>query len=489
MSDPPKQSGSRDKQESISSPVPAGRLSPVVLITTSTDPTQEHVASDSPEESSLLQKHETMSSHAPIELQVPSGALDTTPAVNTAEPGMSALLEKINPLHEHETMSSHAPTGPQVPSGALYAAPTAMQTLETGKQPPAQAAGPSLQKSNPSQTSSPLSDTTFTFPIMKLPPELRLMVFDQLFLDLTVRRQRSIMYHNEENLMQKHQANDFRPYSNLLLTCKELNREAKNHWEQYYLHQCCFYFWHVWKLHDFAIELEKLGKPYTEIKYVLRSRHEESDDIIKPFCVAGEVARIAEDETDTFMGSQPGAPPDYPFGFISHSVKRLYASEGTYEATDEIPVRTVVVTSNRSFVRSECSGLESCTLIMRHDVTDLSEGCYRINCYREMQGKFSGIFWSGYDAAVGYGIFRLWEVSDPCNDRCQCQEWDDPKSRLDCDPFNADAKTVRIELFQRWYDGITTDLKWLALGGKPWATEPADLLYDYGMADWFDDGA
>jgi hypothetical protein len=315
------------------------------------------------------------------------------------------------------------------------------------------------------------------------------MIFDQLFLDLTVRRQQSLMYCNKENLLQKHQANDFRPYTNLLLTCTDLNKAAKNHWNKHYLHQCCFYFWHVWKLHDFAINLEKFGKPYIDIKYVLRSRYEASDEIIEPFCVAGEVARIAEDEADTFMGNQPAAPLDFPYELETYTPSRLYAPEGTYEATDDIPVRTVIVaTSGRSFVRTECPGLESCMILLRYDVTPLVEGTFRINCYREMQGKFSGIFWGGYDVAVGYGIFKLWEASDLCNDSCQCRKWNYPGSRLACDPLNADAKTVRTAVFWRWYNVITKDLKWLALGGKA-GKEPVDLLYDYGMAEWFDDAA
>jgi hypothetical protein len=440
------------------------------------------------------------------------------------ESSMSDPRETSSPPHEqHKNMSSHASVEPQASPGAPGVAPTAsieepstsgpseIVSLQTTAKPQPLPAAPDIASNMPQtiesdaelssetvltthrfngpQTSPLSSDSTFTFtfPIMKLPPELRLVVFDQLFLDLTVCRQNRMMYCNQERMLRKHKVNDFRPYTNLLLTSKELNNVAKKLWEERYLHQCCFYFWHVWKLYDFANVVDKLGKPYTEIGYVLRSRHEEADEMIKPFCVAGEVARIAEGEADTFMGNQPGAPSDYPLGLIKQANKRLYAAEGTHEASNDISLRTMVYKTEKSFVRSECSGPESCTLTVSHAVTPLREGTCRIDGYRQMHGKFSGIFWGGYDAAVSYGIFRLWEVSDPCNDYCQCREWQSLSGRLDCDRLNEEAKDVRQQLFELWYDEITRDLTWLALRGKMRSAMPADLLYDYGMTDWFDD--
>jgi hypothetical protein len=177
---------------------------------------------------------------------------------------------------------------------------------------------------------------------MKLPPELRLMVFDQLFLDLTVRRQRSMMFRNEVKLLEKYQVNDFRPYTNLLLTCKELGQEAKKHWMTIYLHQCCFYFWHVSKLYDLSLILEKLGKPYTEIKYVLRSECDEGH--VGDFCLATTVRKLMADENVDFMSCQPGVPPDYHDTFMEQLFDRMDLEDvngdyveiraGTYEATE-----------------------------------------------------------------------------------------------------------------------------------------------------------
>ena len=347
MSDLPEQSSSRDDHETMNSPP--------VLIVKSTAGVQEHIIRDPPETSGSL--------------------------------------------HEHENTSSLVPAGHLSPI-VLITTPVMSKTLEPGTQPPTEAVNPCSQDSNPSQTSPPASNPTLTFPIMELPPELRLMVFDQLFLDLTVRRQWSVMHHNEEKLLQKYQVNDFRPYTNLLLTCKELNKEAKNHWDRYYLRECCFYFWHISKLYDFAMVLDKMGRPYTEIKYVLRSQWAESN--VSQFCLTATVARLGLSEIEWFMRCQPGISPDYPDVFEEQFLDRIRGSAGRYskidagiyDATDENPVRAVVGKdeAGKTFARGEYVGPETCEISAHEENTPLGDGGYMRDCYKQMQGSSPASF-------------------------------------------------------------------------------------------------
>jgi hypothetical protein len=453
MNDSLEQPNMSDEQKNTSSPVPVGQRSPVVLITTSAVGMQEHIKHDSPEPSSLL--------------------------------------------HERETASSPMP-----------------QILEPGTQPPTEAASPVSQDSNPSQTSPSPSDPTLTFPIMKLPPEIRLMVFDQLFLDLTVRRQHFMKYHNGEKLLQKHQVNDFRPYTNLLLTCKELNKEAKKLWEEQYLHECCFYFWHVSKLYDLAMLFEKLGGAYTNVRYVLRTQFVEN--FVCNMCLAATAAEAGEHEALWFMQTQPVVSPDYSDEFDQHFIRRLFPStgndsgkieigEGVYEATDENPVRTVVYKeAGKTFAHGEYSGPESCSLSTHLTETVLESTNHdnnnelqiyvegrgaRHDVYEQMQGKFSGIFWGGYDPAVGYGKLKLWEAVPLLHleSRCLCRKWNDPANRHDEeDDMLRRGDKIRSKLLDKWFNEIINDPKWLALGGEVDEEGLSGVLDDYGMEHWND---
>jgi hypothetical protein len=446
MSDLPEQSSSRDDHETINSPP--------VLVINSTAGVQEHIIRDPPETSGSLQEHENTGS------LVPAGHL--SPIVLTATPVMS-------------------------------------QTLEPGTQPPTEGADSCSQDSNPSQTSPPASNPTLTFPIMELPPELRLMVFDQLFLDLTVRRQRSMTHHNEEKLLQKYQVNDFRPYTNLLLTCKELNKEAKNHWDKYYLRECCFYFWHVSKLYDLALVLAELGDPYTEIKYVLRSQF--AHNYISTFCPAPTFAELGLYEAEWFIETQPGAAPGYE-ELDDHFSQRIYTTigktsgiievgEGTYEATENNPVRVVVhKEAGRTFARGDHLGPESCAVSVHQDDTTFG-GCIKSESYTQMQGTFSGIFWGGYDPAVGYGKLKLWEAMplDHLQGHCGCDVWNIPENRFADDDLLWWSEAERLTLMNKWYDEIIVDRKWLALGGQvdERGAGVTDLMEGYDMNHWLND--
>lgn len=324
------------------------------------------------------------------------------------------------------------------------------------------------------------------------------MILDQLFLDLTVRRQHWMMYRNEEKLLQKHQVNDFRPYTNLLLTCKEINKEAKNHWDKYYLQQCCFYFWHVSKLYDLAQILDRTGGPYTEVKYVLRSQC--AGDHVNCFCLASTTAEVGTHEAEWFIETQPGVKPDYPEEFDKHFTQRLFAptgapgramdiGEGAHEATDEYPVRTVVYKiAGKDFARGEYPGPGTCAISAHCDKTIHESEGIRTDVYAQMQGKFSGIFWGGYDAAIGYAKLKLWEATPlrHLQDRCHCKEWKFAENRFAETKMLKRGERGRSELLQRWFKKITVDRKWLTLGGDAEAEVPHDLLAVYEMSHWLD---
>jgi len=507
---------------------PAEQRSPGVLVTNAATGMEEHNTHDPAEPDSSLHEHSTPSSQAPSE---PQNSPDTTPTVNIEAPGTNAHPEQSSPLNELKTMSSLAPAKPRLPFTDLDTMRTMPNPVEAGTQhstepvwipqdssrmqPPPTLSSPSASRvvqlppmpSSPAFTSRlvrlhPLPDQEFTFPIMKLSAEIRLIIFDQLFLDLTVRRQQSMEYRNEEKLLQKHQVNDFRPYTNLLLTCKELNKEAKNHWDKYYLRECCFYFWHVSKLYDLAMVFDKMGKPYTEINYVLRSQV--GNDYNNSLCLAPTVAELGYYEADWFIETQPGAAPGYE-ELDDHFNQRLYTTvgktcgiieigEGTYEATDKNPVRVVIHEEDgRVCARGDLTGPESCAISVHLDqrVRDDLRGTIKTEDYTQMQGKFSGIFWGGYDAAVGYGKLKIWEAMllDHLEGDCDCGKWNIPANRFGDDSLLRIGEDERLTLLNKWYDKIIVDPKWLALGGEP-VPEPygsVGLMGEYGMGQWLDD--
>ena len=327
------------------------------------------------------------------------------------------------------------------------------------------------------------------------------MIFDQVFLDLTVRRQRSMMYRNGEKLLQKNKVNDFRPYRALLLTCSELNKEVKEHWDKYYLHRCCVYFWHVSKLYDLAQMLDKKGQPFAEIKYVLRSQCAAPENV-NTFCLLSTVAEVGTHEAEWFIETQPGISPGYPEDLKRYFTQRLFPTavndfgaieveEGTYEATEDIPVRVVVhKEAGETFARAECRGPDSCAVSGHRNETVTKGGGFRTDEYAEMQGKFSGIFWGGYDAAIGYAKLKLWKTTPlrHLEGRCRCREWSDPENRYAEHKLLRYDERERLKLLSKWYNKITVDRKWLALGGQADEEQGlSGLLGEYGMEYWLDE--
>lgn len=248
--------------------------------------------------------------------------------------------------------------------------------------------------------------------------------------------------------------------------------------------------------------LDKLGGPYTGISYVFRSEYAENR--VGEFCLETTVMEAISYENTHLMTCQPGIPDGYHATFAEHLQdrlipfdatigKRVQVREGIYEATEENPVRAVVSVSEagKRFSRAEWSGPESCTISVNSTQTPLEHmgltGVMHDN-YVEMQGQFSGIFWGGYDAAEGYGKFKLWEAMPLCHgpNHHHCQKWDDIKNRANSEEMLLCAKAEREVLLQCWYDALMKDPKWLMLGGEP-KDSVLDLVRDYSLEDWLDD--
>jgi hypothetical protein len=452
---------------------------------------------------------------------------DTTPTVNTAEPSMSTLTEQNNPPHEHEAMSSHGSARPRIPFIGLDAARAVPETMQSGIQLTTEPAwvpqdssrirAHSLPSSPPSTwrvvqlppvPSSPISASRVAklrpspkpfsvFPIMKLPPELRLMIFDEVFLDLTVRRQRFMLCHNEARLSEKHQANDFRPYTNLLLTCKEFNKEAKDRWEKVFLHECCFYFWNVSELYDLSLVLEKLGEPYTGIKYALRSRHDyHGTELAEVFCVSETMADATSYAAETLMKSQPGFSAAELQAF-DEAIEMMTTdatmfdprtTDGLYVTATPTPWKVIFFTPegppedlySRTFTYAWLSSPETCLISVHQNTPRQDSLCddERDDHFSQMQGRFSGIFWGGYDALDGYEGFKLWKTSlGNCKTPTTTAEGTTvPKH------FHAKGRSI----LEWWHKARTSDPKWLALGGNP-DQSLMDMAMNNNLESWLEE--
>lgn len=269
--------------------------------------------------------------------------------------------------------------------------------------------------STPVRDSSPLSDTDAAipdlepapleaFPLMRLSPELRLNVYDQLLIGLTVNRQRAVADLNKYHRAREWPNNDFSAYLNLLLTCKEIHRHVRGLWESVYIHKCCFYFWKLPSFHRVATSLVKLGEPYRSARYALRTRA--CDE------VGLEEAEFIHLEGEEFMSGQPGFPigdPDYA-EFQWSWPKFPYADRSgvhTLDGHGPIPVETYRQgPKGKKFGRATFPGLLNCSLTVheRH----VSER-YCGTAYMLMVGQVADICWSGYNVALGQGKQLIWD--------------------------------------------------------------------------------
>ena len=105
-------------------------------------------------------------------------------------------------------------------------------------------------------------------PLLSIPPELRLKIYDALFDDLILQTQAS----NIERYVrtQRWPRKTLYSYSSLTKTSKLIRKEAKPHFERYFLSGLVAYFWNIPALETFAEEMRKLGGPYLQVQYSLR---------------------------------------------------------------------------------------------------------------------------------------------------------------------------------------------------------------------------
>lgn len=242
-----------------------------------------------------------------------------------------------------------------------------------------------------------------SFPLMKLPPELRLKIYDQLFTDLTITRQRRVADLNKYHRTHEWPDNDFSAYLGLLLTCKEVNGPAKGLWENSYIRHCCFYTWKLPELHRIASSLVKLGEPYQSAKYALRTLTHEDMGLNE--------ADFIELEGCDFMHEQPGFPtePDYEdfhwswpeFPYADRSGRHTLYPDG------RIPVEIYRQgPKGKKFARASFPELHSCSIAV-HDRHVSSHVCG--TSYVLMSGEVGNIFWGKYDAGLGLGKQMVWD--------------------------------------------------------------------------------
>lgn len=226
------------------------------------------------------------------------------------------------------------------------------------------------------------------FQLMKLSPELRLNVYDFLFTDLTINRQREVadlsMYHHHHEWP----GNDFTAYRNLLLTCKGVHEEARDLWEKKYACQCCFYFWSAHNLFRVAMLLTKLGEPYQHMNYALRTRtHNELE--------RNRGIRIVKGATVGLMAAQPGFPHHSYAHFIWWWPRLRSKDEEVVETSSKY--RHILCTFRQSkdvlgiFGRADFLSLQECS-IAEHNLRTQPKK------YLLMSGKIAGIYWDEYDA-------------------------------------------------------------------------------------------
>jgi hypothetical protein len=244
------------------------------------------------------------------------------------------------------------------------------------------------------------------FPLMKLPPELRLNIYDQLFTDLTIGRQRKVADLNKYHRADEWPDNDFSDYISLLLTCKEIYQPAKSLWEKVYIPKCCFYFWKMPEFHRVASALVKLGEPYQSARYALRSRAFDE--------IGSTEAEFIDMEADTFMDCQPGFPnhdPDYSefhwmwpkFPYTSRSGAHTLYPHG------RVPVEIYRQgPKHKKYGRAQFPGLQDCSLAVHERNVSDAENHYGTR-YMLMSGEVGSIFWGGYDVDIGIGKQLIWD--------------------------------------------------------------------------------
>ncbi|KAI7526204.1 hypothetical protein KC331_g17096 [Hortaea werneckii] len=94
-------------------------------------------------------------------------------------------------------------------------------------------------------------------PLLALPKELRLMIYDELFAPLTQRPKHFDTY----VLPSEWPKTDFTSYRALLLTCKEVKEEATTHFKGHFVRDVMIYFDDFVDLRNFYFKLERASDP------------------------------------------------------------------------------------------------------------------------------------------------------------------------------------------------------------------------------------
>lgn len=277
---------------------------------------------------------------------------------------------------------------------------------------------------------------------MKLPPEIRLSIYDCLFEDLTINRQREVADLQTYHHWTEWPRNDFTAYRDLLLTCKSIRDEAKSLWEKKYTSQCCLYFWKVPDFYRVATLLTKLGEPYQRMAYVLRTR---------PFEEVGNYeAEFVDNEAENLMQDQPGYPHDnvdYADGPWAWPEFRFSGGPGrhTLHHNGRIPhnVYKIGTTDRQMFARADFPALDNCSITV-HERQAFGE---KRTQYLLMTGSVGDVVWGGYMAADGHAQLRIWE---------EWQRRGYPSSLAS-----------KLEIFFVWRAEALSglDTEWIALGG------------------------
>lgn len=319
------------------------------------------------------------------------------------------------------------------------------------------------------------SSKSAPFPLKKLPPELRLNVYHQLFTDLTITRQRAVADLDKFHEADEWPNNDLSTYVNLILASKEINKEAKDLWEKQYTSKCCLYFWQMPKLFNTAQSLQKLGEPYQSIRYLLRTRFDEDE-------VKLDTLPLVQEDGTHFMACQPGFPSTdfyyystffFDYYFVGR-IERIKDFKSRGDNGRRIPVRIVTYMNGKQGLcaRVNYPRLQSCEISVHQ--RRLSDVDYLH--YNQMTGKFLGLCWCFYNAPVAHGKVRMYEEF--------ARRWDE-RSVAGLD-FVLDEEILRLA---NWWDVERFhDEKWLALGGETSKGAMA-IARKYDLVEWLSVGA
>ena len=320
--------------------------------------------------------------------------------------------------------------------------------------------------SRPIRDSDPFSDSSSSlgdlaaaplqaFPLMKLSPELRLDIYDQVLIDLTTNRQRTVAGLNKYHRVREWPKNDFSAYLSLLLTCKEIHAHVKGLWENVYIHKCCFYFWKIPDFYRIATSLVKLGEPYRSARYTLRTRSDKE--------IGDEQADFITFEGSNFMKDQPGFPIDNPdYEDLQWSLPKFtYMSKSglhTLQGEGPIPVETYQQgPRGRNFGRASIPGLKGCSIAV-HDRQVLQSR--PAATYVLMSGEVGNVFWGKYDAAFGHGKQVIWD------------EWERRGYPRDC------LTRADIVLSHRALLELGIPVRWAGYRNKPYDLWDIELIYN-----------